>query len=78
MQDWLSSKIMGGFKSMTLKSARRFFIHIKSVEAVANAIYSTSVDDRATAVCLLLVHDTTFPSVLMRKPEVDLRSSSLP
>jgi len=60
-----------------LKSSKSPFNQITSVNAVANATYSVSVDDRVILVCFFVDQLTVNPKTWSRYPVIDLQSLSV-
>jgi len=63
---------------MRPSSSRRDLIHAISEAAVASALYSASVEERATAFCFLVRQLIGFLPRKIIYAVVDLRSSRLP
>ena len=74
----LSHNSDGVVLSLNPSSCRRECIQTVSEAAFARALYSASVEDRATARCFFKLHETGLEPRKIIYTDVDVRSSSLP
>ena len=65
---WLSSYIGTGSRILNKKSSSNCIIPQVCDAAVANAIYSASVDEADTVACFLLYQETVVPNTFMMNP----------
>jgi len=72
IEPWLSPQIGIGLR-LYPSSPIRVCIQTTWRLQSESAMYSASVEDKATVFCAFVVHDTRPPANLMKKPEVDRR-----
>jgi len=74
----LSQRRWGDSGTGNARSFKSVDNHIVSEAAIARALYSASVVDRATALCFLELQEMGLEPIKLIYAEVDVRSSTLP